>query len=129
MNNICLIGNLTKDAELSFSKGKGTAVMKYTIAVEKNMNRKESWFINIVTFGKTAENLAQYMVKGTKVGVVGELQVTNTKGDDGKYKTYVNVVTSNVELLGGKKKENDPFSNTKEDDFEGDPVDDGDMPF
>ena len=129
MNNICLIGNLTKDAELSFAKGKGTAVMKYTIAVEKNMNRKESWFINIVTFGKTAENLAQYMVKGTKVGVVGELQVTNTKGDDGKYKTYVNVVTSNVELLGGKKKEHDPFSKASENDDLVEYEDQGDLPF
>ena len=131
MNNICLIGNVVKDNELSFMKNKDTAIMKFTLAVPKNMNRKESQFIPCVMFGKRAEGLSQYLVKGTKISVVGELQVNNSKQEDGSYKTYVSVVCSDIGLEGGnKKKESDPFDKeVNNNDFVEEPNYGEDLPF
>ena len=59
MNKVVLIGNLTKDVDLSFAAGSGTAVGRFTVAVAR-MKKGESDFPNCISFGKTAETIAQY---------------------------------------------------------------------
>ena len=139
MNKVVLVGRLIKDAELKYIPGTGTPVSTFTIAVD-NYNSKEKKneadFIPVVLWGKSAENLAQYLVKGTQVAVAGRISTRSYEAKDGS-KRYVTEVVAEmyggVKLIGGKKSDNTPANN---DEFGGGsfyddmtPVDDGDMPF
>lgn len=139
MNKVVLVGRLAKDAELKYTLGVGTPVSTFTLAVD-NYNSKEKKndadFIPVVLWGKNAENLAQYLVKGTQVAVAGRISTRNYEDKNG-IKRYVTEVVAEmyggVKLIGGKKLEstltsNDEFTGTSfYDDIT--PVDDGDMPF
>ena len=137
MNKWVGIGRLTKDAELKYTPGKGTAVSTFTLAIDDGFgDNKKTDFIPIVLWGKSAENLAAYLIKGTQVAVAGRISTRSYDAKDGS-KRYVTEVVADmfggVKLLGGKKADN---SNSNNDVFEGMnfdeynmPVDDGDMPF
>lgn len=87
MNSINLIGNLTKDFDLKYSQG-GTAFVNGSVAVQrKYKNQKgeyETDFINLKAFGKTAENLANYFSKGSKIGISGSLQTGSYENKEGQ---------------------------------------------
>ena len=139
MNKWIGIGRLTKDGELAYIPGTGTPVMKFTLAVD-NYNAKEKKndadFIPIVLWGKSAENLAQYLVKGTQVAVIGRIWVSSCEAKD-RTKRYVTEVIADtfngVKLLGGNKSGDSSSNNNVfgEGSFYDDmtPVDDGSMPF
>lgn len=139
MNKWIGIGRLTKDAELKYTPGAGTPVSTFILAVD-NYNAKEKKndadFIPIVLWGKSAENLAQYLVKGTQVAVAGRISVRSYEAKDGtkRYVTEVIADTFNgVKLLGGNKSGDSSSNNNVfgEGSFYDDmtPVDDGSMPF
>lgn len=90
MNVIILSGNLGKDVELKKS-ATGTSYADGSIAV--NDNKKNANFINFRLFGKYAETMTQFLVKGAKVTLKGSLQVQSYQG-----KTYVQVLVEQVEL-------------------------------
>ena len=77
MNKCILIGNLTRDPELS-TTGSGISVCKFSIAVNrtfKNQNGEyETDFLNIVTWRGLADNCSKYLIKGSKVAVCGQIQ-------------------------------------------------------
>ena len=103
MNNIVLIGNLCRDPELKYLQS-GTAVANYALAVNNPFKKEEGEkmgvdFINIVTFGKPAENLAKYMAKGCKLAVQGRLQVRTWKDKENKTRYTSEVVTNQVTFL------------------------------
>lgn len=140
MNKVTLIGRLTKDPELKFVQGTGTAVATATIAVDNHFKKdaagnKTADFIPIVVWGKQAENLANYMTKGKLIGVAGRMQTRNYDHKDG-YKVYVTeVVAEEVQYLekgngasSGQVNTGDPNNNF---DYGSDmtPIDDGDIPF
>lgn len=139
MNKWVGIGRLTKDAELKYTPGAGTPVSTFTLAVD-NYNAKEKKndadFIPIVLWGKSAESLAQYLVKGTQVAVAGRISTRSYDAKDGT-KRYVTEVVAEmyggVKLLGDKKADssivnNDVFGGMNFDEYNT-PVDDGFMPF
>lgn len=107
MNNVILIGRLTKDPQLSFSKGKGTAIAKLTVAVNR-MKKVEADFINCVAFGKTAETIGNYMTKGSQIAINGEIRVDNYKKEDGTWVNNTSVLVNRFEFVSGGKKESDP---------------------
>ena len=107
MNNVILIGRLTKDPQLSFSKGKGTAIAKLTVAVNR-MQKDEADFINCTAFGKTAETIGNYMTKGSQIAINGELRVDNYKKDDGTWVNNTNVLVNRFEFVSGVKQGNTP---------------------
>ena len=107
MNNVILIGRLTKDPQLSFSKGKGTAIAKLTVAVNR-MQKDEADFINCTAFGKTAETIGNYMTKGSQIAINGELRVDNYKKDDGTWVNNTNVLVNRLEFVSGVKQGNTP---------------------
>ena len=85
MNNVVLIGRLTRDPELRYIPNTGTAVSTFTLAVDKGLSREKKSemelknqptadFINIVVWGKVAENCANFLTKGKLVGVSGRIQ-------------------------------------------------------
>lgn len=107
MNNVILIGRLTKDPQLSFSKGKGTAIAKLTVAVNRAQKR-EADFINCVSFGKTAETIGNYMTKGSQIAINGEIRVDNYKKEDGTWVNNTSVLVNRFEFVSGGKQKGDP---------------------
>ena len=107
MNSINLIGNLTKDFDLKYSQS-GTAFVNGSVAVQRRFkNQKgeyETDFINLKAFGKTAENLANYFSKGSKIGISGSLQTGSYENKEGQ-RVYTNDVVVEqftfVESRGG----------------------------
>ena len=142
MNKVVLIGRLTKDPELKYTPGTGTAVTTITLAVENYNSKtqeKTADFIPVVLWGKQAENTAQYTLKGSQVAISGRISVRTYDAKDGT-KRYVTEVVA--DMFNGVKflsKNNNSNSNTSvenNDVFGGMnfdeynmPVDDGDMPF
>lgn len=107
MNNINLIGRLTKDPELKYIQGSGNAVARFAIAVDRGFTKrdgtKEADFINIEVWNKSAENCANYISKGSLVGVTGALRIENYKDQQGEYKSFTKVLASNIQFLNSKK--------------------------
>lgn len=100
-----MIGRIVKDIELTFTPNTGTAIAKFTIAVDRQKRKdhdKETDFVPITVFGKAAENVSTYLGKGSLIGISGRLQITNTKKDDG-WKTYVSVIADETQFLDSKK--------------------------
>ena len=104
MNKVILCGNLTKDMDVKIIKGKtkksdDTIVGRFTLAVNEGYGEnKKTTFIPITIFNKTVENLEEYLIKGTKVNVVGRLDINNIETEEG-YKTYVSVISNEIQLL------------------------------
>lgn len=113
MNNVSLIGRLTKDVELKYSSS-GVAVAKFTLAVNRAFKRdgeQEADFIRITTFKKTAENTANFCKKGSLVGIVGQIQTGSYDGQDGKKVYTTEVLANNVQFLEPKSTQNAQNSN------------------
>lgn len=104
MNKVILCGNLVKDMDVKVIKGKtrkdnDILVGRFTLAVNEGYGEnKKATFIPVTIFNKTVENLEQYLIKGTKVNVVGRLDIKNEETEEG-YKTYVSVITNEIQLL------------------------------
>ena len=109
MNNIQLIGRLTKDVEVKFTQS-GTAVGNFTLAVNRNFKNadgeRETDFINCVIWRKSAEILAQYTKKGSQIGVDGRIQTRNYENDQGQRIYVTEVVVENFYFLESKKDDN-----------------------
>ena len=121
MNNITLIGRLTRDIELKYTQS-GKAVTNFTIAVDRKFQKDTTDFINCTAWTKTAENMANYVGKGSKIAVNGRLQVDNYEKDGQKRQAY-KVMCNEVEFLDSKtsksKEENinlDEFKEVDSDD-------------
>lgn len=103
MNIAILIGRLTKDTELRYT-ATGTAVAQNTIAINrpKRDEKEETDFINIVVWGKQAENFSKYCSKGNLVALKGRIQ-TRTYDDQNGQKRYITeVVADNIQFLDTK---------------------------
>ena len=97
MNQVILIGNLTKDPELTYSGE--MAVARFTIAVNDGYGENQrTSYPNIVCFKKVAENVNKWLTKGSKVAIDGKIQ-TGSYEKDGRKIYTTDVVASNVEFL------------------------------
>ena len=124
MNSVSLIGRLTRDPELRYIPNSGTPVSTFTLAIDKAVSREKKQemesrnqptadFINIVVWGKMAENCAQYLAKGRLVGVNGRLQSGSYDAKDGTRRYTTDVVAHNVEFLEWGDKNDRKDSNEK----------------
>lgn len=108
MNNIQLIGRLTKDVEVKFTQS-GTAVGNFTLAVNRSFKNeqgeREADFINCVIWRKAAENLAQFTRKGSQIGIDGRIQTRNYENNQGQRVYVTEVVVNNFHLLESKPKD------------------------
>jgi len=105
-SRVILVGNLTKDPELRYSGG-GMAVCQLSIAVNRRVKKGDNWeqevsFFDVVAFGKTAENSAEYLAKGRSVLVEGELIQRRWEAQDGQKRSKVEITANNIQFLGGK---------------------------
>lgn len=110
MNQVMLIGNLTKDPEVRYSTGQNqTAICRFTVAVnDRKRNQNGEWednpsFIPIVVFGKKAENYDKYIGKGSKVAVNGKIETGSYVNKDGQKVYTTDVIANEVEFLSRKE--------------------------
>lgn len=104
MNNVTLLGRLTKDPDMRYTTG-GTSVCTFTLAVDR-FKKDEADFINIVTWNKTADLCEKYLAKGRLVALAGRIQTRNYEGTDGKKVYVTEVVADTVKFLpNGQKQE------------------------
>lgn len=153
MNKVILIGRLTKDPELNFAAGSGTAVTRFSLAVTRPFKKEETDFINCIAFGKTGETIAQYLTKGRQLAVTGSIRTGSYDAKDGTKRYTTDIVVDSFEFIGsgnnggagrdqgsynngyGSSNTGSDYSNSSNNfggmNFEEDmtPVDDGDMPF
>lgn len=104
INRVTLIGRLTRDCELRYTDG-GFAICKFSIALNHSRKQGEQWveevnYFDLVLFGKRAEGVSRYLTKGKQIGVDGELRQSRWE-QEGKSRSKVEVVVSNVQFLGG----------------------------
>lgn len=100
MNNISLLGRLTKDPELKKSSS-DLLFCNFSLAVNKIGKKDEADFFNCVAFGKTAELIEKYCKKGNQLAVTGSM--TSNKKDD---KIYWSVSVSGISLIGSSQQNN-----------------------
>ena len=102
MNRVVLVGRLTKDPELKYLPN-GTPVASFTLAVNRSFTNqageREADFINCQVWRKPAENVANYLKKGSLAGVDGRIQTRNFEGQDGKRVYITEVVAESVQFL------------------------------
>ncbi|TYR75566.1 single-stranded DNA-binding protein [Rossellomorea vietnamensis] len=148
LNRVVLVGRLTKDPELKYTPN-GVPVANFVLAVNRNFTNqqgeREADFINCQVWRKPAENVANFLKKGSLAGVDGRIQTRNFEGQDGKRVFMTEVVAESVQFLEPKSQSNnqsgnqgntqqqkpqnddnrDPFAN------DGQPIDisDDDLPF
>jgi len=108
MNQVVLIGRLTRDPELRFIPNSGTAVARFSIAVNREYSKdKEADFFNIVVWGKPAENCANFLKKGRLVAINGGMRNNNYEDKNGVKHYNIEVVANRVEFLEwGDRNEN-----------------------
>lgn len=105
VNKVILVGNLGKDPEVRYVQS-GNAVCTLRLAVTERRKDGDGWkdhteWMDVVTFGKTAENAGQYLQKGRQIYVEGRLQTRQYKDKEGNERYRTEVVANQVLFLGG----------------------------
>lgn len=103
INHVSLVGRLTRDADLKYTNS-GQAVSNISLAVNQRRRRDNEWideahFFDCVLWGKSAEALNSYLVKGKQVGVEGQLR-QNRWEQEGRTRSKVEISVNNIQLLG-----------------------------
>ncbi|EAD6699331.1 single-stranded DNA-binding protein [Listeria monocytogenes] len=105
MNRVVLVGRLTKDPDLRYTPS-GAAVATFTLAVNRpfknSQGEQEADFINCVVWRKPAENVANFLKKGSMAGVDGRVQTRNYEDSDGKRVFVTEIVAETVQFLDTK---------------------------
>ena len=115
MNKVFLIGRLTKDPELRYTST-NTAAASFTVAVNRNFTNqngeREADFINIVVWRKQAENVKQYLTKGSQVAIDGRIQTRSYDAQDGSKRYVTEVVADNVQFLDSRSASSSGMTST-----------------
>ncbi len=105
INRVVLVGRLTRDPELRHTQS-GIAVTRFTLACDRPFSgqngKSETDFIDCVVWRKPAENVVQYLSKGSMAGVDGRLQISSYDGQDGQKRYRAEVVADSVRFLEPK---------------------------
>lgn len=133
MNKAFLIGNLTRDPEVTMTNT-GIAVCRMSIAVSRtyknNDGEREVDYFNIVVWRTLGENCGKYLRKGSKVSVCGSIQNRSFEGQDGTKRYYTEIVAEDVEFLTPKSGEEESTGRTmKSDEGTLQPIEDDTLPF
>ncbi len=135
-NLVVLTGRLTADPELKTTPN-GITVTTFSIAVSRNYGSgedRQTDFINIVAWRKTAEFITKYFKKGSMIGIEGSIQTRRYQDKNGNNRTIFEVVANNVQFVESKRDsapavESASFSNADVDEFSEIGGGDDDLPF
>ena len=112
MNNVVLVGRLTRDPELRTTPN-GIATYQISLAVNglPNQNGERTTdFINVQVWRRQAENVSKYCTKGSQVGVVGRIHTRSYDANDGSKRYVTEVVADNITFLGSSNKGGTQYS-------------------
>ncbi len=101
MNRVFMIGNLTKDPELTTTSN-DLVNCKFTLAVGRRYGSKDTDFFSVICWRAMAENCGKYLRKGSKVGICGSIQNKNYETSDGQKRYSVEIVADEVQFLSTK---------------------------
>lgn len=105
INQTVIVGRMTREADLRHT-GSGIAVATFTVAVERSFSNgqgeRETDFINVVAWRKTAEVVANFTSKGSLVGVTGRIQTRNYTNNEGRKVYITELVCENFQMLEPK---------------------------
>lgn len=129
MNKAILVGNLTKDPELTTTQS-GINVARFTVACQRKYTNengeRDCDFINCVAWRTSAEFIHKYFKKGNKIGIVGTIQTRSYDAEDGTKRYVAEVVVEESEFVQSKRDDGSQAENSKP---ELTPVDDDNLPF
>lgn len=132
MNDVVLIGRLTKDPELRYTASQ-MPVCTFTLAVDRQVKKEgapTADFIRITVFNKPAENCSRFLSKGREAAVQGYIQTGSYKDRDGKTVYTTDVIANRVEFIGGRGQAAEPAPAVKNDIPDGfEEIDESDVPF
>jgi single-strand DNA-binding protein len=112
INSLVIVGRLTRDCgsdpngrDFTYTQG-GMCIARVSIAVNRSQKQNEQWvdvanFFDVTIFGKTAEKLKPYFVKGRQIVVSGHLQQERWKDQNGQNKSKISIIADAVQLAGG----------------------------
>lgn len=116
MNKVFLIGNLTRDPELTTIPS-GVSVCRFAIAVNRPFTsggERQTDFFNVTAWRQLGERVNQYCKKGNKVAVSGSIQIRNYEDNQGVQRTAVDIIAQDVEFLtprsGGEDGDSSSYS-------------------
>ena len=102
MNKVFLIGNLTRDPELTETSG-GVSICRFAIAVNRNYSgpdgERKTDFFNVTAWRGLGETVARFAKKGNKVAVSGTIELRNYEDSQGVKRTGVDIIAQDVEFL------------------------------
>lgn len=103
LNKVMLLGNLTRDPELRYAPN-GTPVATFGMAINRRYRQGEEWreevcYIDIVTFGRQAETVGEYLSKGNLAMIEGRLQWRSWETEDGQKRSKHEVVANHVQFM------------------------------
>lgn len=126
MNQVNLLGRLSKDVELRFTREKGTAIANFTLAVNRKFKKDEADFISCVAIGKTAEIINRYFSKGSQIAISGNIRTGSYEAQDGTRRYTTDVVVETFDFISGNNKQENKVNEFEE---EMNRVEDGYVPF
>lgn len=112
INNLVIVGRLTRDCgsdpngrDFTYTQG-GMCIARVSIAVNRSKRQGDQWideasYFDVTIFGKTAENLKPYFVKGRQIVVCGHLTQERWTDQNGQNRSKVSIIADNVQLAGG----------------------------
>ena len=105
LNSVIIVGNLTKDIEVKYTQS-GSAIGNISIASNRSKKQGDQWvdevsYFDVVLFGKSVENLQQYLTKGKKVAVQGHLKQDRWKDQQGNNKSKISIISESIQFVGG----------------------------
>lgn len=117
INNLVIVGRLTRDCgsdpngrDFTYTQG-GMCIARVSIAVNRSKRQGDQWideasYFDVTIFGKTAENLKPYFVKGRQIVVCGHLTQERWTDQNGQNKSKISIIADNVQLAGGGNNQN-----------------------
>ena len=139
MNVVIIKGRLTRDPEIRYAQnGNNTAIARFSLAVNRKFRREgepEADFFNVVAFGKNAEIIEKYVLKGNEIAVRGHLQTGSYQNKEGQTVRTTDVILDEFDFCGSKASNGGSSNQTKRPSGGGNPftkvddVDDEELPF
>lgn len=121
MNNVSLIGNLTRDPEIRYSQGeRPTAIATFTIAVNRKYKREgepDADFLRCVAFGKVAELIEKYFSKGNKIGLRGWIRTGSYQNKDGVTVYTTDISVEDIYFVESRNQTSSPAPQNNNADF------------
>ena len=107
MNNVSLVGNLTRDPEYSHTQGSDIAFCRFTVACQRKYKDANGQypadFINCVAWRGTADFIHRYFIKGNRIGICGTIQTRTYDAQDGSKRYVTEVLAEEVEFVGPRQ--------------------------